>query len=253
MPEKVQVRASGDALRPFILHAYGGVYLDYDVECFRATDAMLQGHSLIFQSAELGGQDITNAVMASAPHHNFWLRLAGFLKDKAHLAPHAATKSGSNILRSTGPRLLRDAFTTFVGANKTVEPAELVGTWAVAGTHIRVYGLMQWYVPCIWNDYPCHARIQNTSQSGHSLIPANLVGHHHCSGTWLKQIKARNRRRTLALVACMLSALTMAVMLAFLVLWTRTGSKQVMQGLFVDAVRWLSAAPVARELKQRQK
>ena len=31
-----------DALRPFILHAYGGVYLDLDTECFQPIGRSLQ-------------------------------------------------------------------------------------------------------------------------------------------------------------------------------------------------------------------
>ncbi len=31
-----------DAMRPFILHAYGGVYLDMDTECLRTMDHTLQ-------------------------------------------------------------------------------------------------------------------------------------------------------------------------------------------------------------------
>lgn len=32
-----------DALRPFVLHTYGGVYLDLDTECFASMDGSLQG------------------------------------------------------------------------------------------------------------------------------------------------------------------------------------------------------------------
>lgn len=38
-----------DALRPLVLHTFGGVYLDLDVECFAPMDAMLAGADLVLQ------------------------------------------------------------------------------------------------------------------------------------------------------------------------------------------------------------
>ena len=38
---------AGDAIRPFLLHAYGGLYMDVDVECFDATDDMVDGFDLV--------------------------------------------------------------------------------------------------------------------------------------------------------------------------------------------------------------
>ena len=39
--------SAGDAIRPFLLHAYGGLYMDVDVECFDATDDMVDGFDLV--------------------------------------------------------------------------------------------------------------------------------------------------------------------------------------------------------------
>ena len=44
-----------DAVRPFIMHKFGGVYLDIDTECFCSMDESLQNHSLIFQVGYLLG------------------------------------------------------------------------------------------------------------------------------------------------------------------------------------------------------
>ena len=38
-----------DASRPFIMHKFGGVYLDIDTECFCSMDESMQNHSIIFQ------------------------------------------------------------------------------------------------------------------------------------------------------------------------------------------------------------
>ncbi|KAK2077903.1 hypothetical protein QBZ16_003771 [Prototheca wickerhamii] len=39
-----------DALRPFVLQTFGGMYLDLDVECFAPMDAMLAGADLVLQT-----------------------------------------------------------------------------------------------------------------------------------------------------------------------------------------------------------
>ena len=54
-----------DALRIFIMHHYGGLYLDFDIECFKPADDSLQQFDLILQGT--GNEGFNNAVMASVP------------------------------------------------------------------------------------------------------------------------------------------------------------------------------------------
>ena len=54
-----------DALRMFIMHHYGGLYLDLDVECYKPADDSLAGYQVVFQGA--GDEGINNAIMASVP------------------------------------------------------------------------------------------------------------------------------------------------------------------------------------------
>ena len=73
-----------DAARCFILHYYGGVYADLDVECLRPIDALLEGKHLVLglePEAHLQQdiviqsglkQIISNALMASQPGDPFW-------------------------------------------------------------------------------------------------------------------------------------------------------------------------------------
>lgn len=63
---------AGDALRPFLLHAFGGMYLDLDVQCFRPSDPWLAGADLVLQSEYKEQRDVVNSVMASVPGHPFW-------------------------------------------------------------------------------------------------------------------------------------------------------------------------------------
>jgi hypothetical protein len=58
-----------NAARYFILHAFGGLYLDLDVECWRPTDAWLRGADVVLQGTPRG---VTNGVMAGVPGHPLW-------------------------------------------------------------------------------------------------------------------------------------------------------------------------------------
>ena len=66
---KVDLRAmqekKSDALRNFIMHAYGGLYLDLDVQCYKPSEASLQHMDLVLQGT--GYEGINNALMASIP------------------------------------------------------------------------------------------------------------------------------------------------------------------------------------------
>ncbi len=70
------VRA-GDALRPFLLHGFGGLYVDLDVQCFRSSAEWLAPYTLVLQSEYKEGRDIVNSVMASVPGHPFWKAIIG--------------------------------------------------------------------------------------------------------------------------------------------------------------------------------
>ena len=195
------VCALGDALRPFVIHAFGGVYLDFDVECFKPMDALLHGYDLVLQSAEADGQDVTNAVMASTANQSFWLDVAAMLQQNAHHASSIKDKAHA-ILSSTGPQLLQQAFYAFVGVN--VSPGlkhRTFGDWTVSSLRVHVYAMQEWFVPCVWDDARCHQHITHLAHNEPASLPQLLVGHHHNAATWLKPIKDENRRWTLKLMA----------------------------------------------------
>jgi mannosyltransferase OCH1-like enzyme len=73
---------TGDALRPFLLHAYGGLYMDVDVECFDATDKMVDGFDLVLQLEDSGNKSLNNAVMAGAPGLEIWTIMHELLQER---------------------------------------------------------------------------------------------------------------------------------------------------------------------------
>ena len=94
----------------------------------------------------------------------------------------------SAVLSGAGPYTIRDAFKNF-----TQEAGRLEDGWAgastVRNTSFYVYPMGQWFEPCKWDDYKCHAQIQAADE-----LPPGLVGHHINSGAWLKDLRRHNRK-----------------------------------------------------------
>ena len=89
-----------DACRYAILHAYGGLYVDLDVECFRPVDELLAQYHLVL-SRTIG---YNNAVIGSVAGHELW---ATALADVARrpISPNDADNADS-VVESVGPGLL---------------------------------------------------------------------------------------------------------------------------------------------------
>lgn len=56
--------------------------MDVDVECFDATDAMVDGFDLVLQLEDNGNKSLNNAVMAGAPGLHIWDNMQHLLKDR---------------------------------------------------------------------------------------------------------------------------------------------------------------------------
>ena len=78
---------SGDALRPFLLHAFGGLYLDVDVECFEAVDESLDGFDVVLQLEDGGNKSLNNAVMAGMPGHPLWAKMQVLMHERCVSRP----------------------------------------------------------------------------------------------------------------------------------------------------------------------
>ena len=62
-----------DASRIFILHHYGGMYLDLDIECYRPAENAFKHYDVVLQGT--GFEGVNNGMMASAPGHPIWMAL----------------------------------------------------------------------------------------------------------------------------------------------------------------------------------
>lgn len=99
-----------DAIRYFILHQYGGVYLDMDIECLRPIDELVAGRELLLGA---GIRGYTNAVMGSVAGHPLWPRVFETLRLRRKRFSSAAPLWAKLTMPmyigySTGPLMLAD-------------------------------------------------------------------------------------------------------------------------------------------------
>ena len=86
-----------DAARYFIAHAYGGVYADLDIECFRPFGPLLRTGTSLLLSYKQGGnfsRGACNSIFGSAAGHPFW-RLVIALMKVSELSSHARMRWAS--------------------------------------------------------------------------------------------------------------------------------------------------------------
>jgi mannosyltransferase OCH1-like enzyme len=90
-----------DAARYFILHRYGGLYLDLDFMCLRKFEHLLKdGHAVFgYQLRKTNNEgSIANAWMASPPNHPLFHVLIHSLRN--HQKKHVLAATGPNYLTS---------------------------------------------------------------------------------------------------------------------------------------------------------
>ena len=91
-----------DAIRPFILYHYGGIYFDMDFKCVKnITNYFKNAGVYILESSHHG---LTNSLMASSKYHPFWKGVFSQMikssKKKMYQTHHMY------IMQSTGPSLI---------------------------------------------------------------------------------------------------------------------------------------------------
>lgn len=98
-----------DAVRYFLLHAFGGFYVDMDVEFLRPLDDLPADHELIFCDRACIG----NAVMGSVAGHPLWPAVFAAMRERRHRPPLRPWglldwSQVYYVSRSTGSEMLQD-------------------------------------------------------------------------------------------------------------------------------------------------
>ncbi len=99
-----------DAIRYFILHYYGGFYVDMDIECLKPIDDLLGDFELVLSQAYDG---YSNAIIGSVPGHPLWLEIFAALEKRQHRSLLKGNRLFGDsmayyVCYSTGPVLLSD-------------------------------------------------------------------------------------------------------------------------------------------------
>ena len=92
-----------DAVRPFILYKYGGIYADMDYECNKRFYELLPGDKVsICQSKCDVDEGYQNALMISPKNHNFWKNLISDMQnvDKSDISDKMY------VQKTTGPIII---------------------------------------------------------------------------------------------------------------------------------------------------
>jgi hypothetical protein len=106
-----------DVVRYCLLHHFGGVYADLDIECLRPVDELLEGGDFIAvwepqdHANELGAEClVSNAFMASTPNHPFLSEVIEWLIAHSH-----AGVTHRDVLETTGPLMLTEVLQHYRG------------------------------------------------------------------------------------------------------------------------------------------
>lgn len=105
-----------DAIRYFILHHYGGIYMDLDVGCLRRFDPLLRFEVVLPKTIPVG---VSNDVMAAAKGHPFMDHLIHNLVTFNHrYLTHYPT-----VMFSTGPMFVSASYGLYVDAHGPSKPS----------------------------------------------------------------------------------------------------------------------------------
>jgi len=105
-----------DAIRYFVLHKYGGVYMDLDIGCRRRLDSLLRFEVIVPKTIPVG---VSNDLMFSVPQHPYMESLIHSLKSFQHnYLTHYAT-----VMFSTGPMFVSAMYRQFVNGHTPAAPS----------------------------------------------------------------------------------------------------------------------------------
>lgn len=100
-----------DAFRYFVMHKYGGVYADLDMQCLTSFEPLVKSMSgvVLGQEGQMhkdGMMRVGNAILISEPGHEFWNHVFEAL-GRMH---GKSTEKISSVFATTGPTFLHEVY-----------------------------------------------------------------------------------------------------------------------------------------------
>lgn len=166
-----------NTIRYFILHAFGGLYLDLDIECWRGGEPWLLNADVVLQGT---GQGATNGVMAGVAGHPVWEAAI----QRVHSNWQRDPKMAGGQAGLTGPAMVKAVLNSFDGIRASKPGGSLAGRHSVAGSTVVVQPLGEWFMPCLHNDAACHQKVARERALGVAPL-MQLAGYHRYSASWL--------------------------------------------------------------------
>ena len=97
-----------DAIRPFLLYHYGGMYVDMDMICLKPfDDVFLKDGVYLVQSSNVT-KYASNMLMASSKGHNFWKLVINNMLE--NIDKHWYHNRHMYIMSSTGPTVITNSY-----------------------------------------------------------------------------------------------------------------------------------------------
>ena len=167
-----------DAVRYFILHHFGGLYVDLDFECLKPLEPVLHGRSCVFGSEPRAHAlayrmpvIIGNALMASVLGHPLWLDV-----HKALVRHREALDTrGPDVLRSTGPLMLTDVVQCYATDWVTVYPPDVFYPQLDASNR---------HIFALWAKDADMEQAHYVSELRKGVVRPDSYAVHHWAGTW---------------------------------------------------------------------
>lgn len=160
-----------DAVRYFVLHKYGGIYIDMDFECLASIAPLLKTAKCLFgkePDAHCRIHDkeliISNAFMASAPGSSFFAALCEELANDRFVTDHP----NNRILETTGPFMLTRVYAGYI--NK--EEIEILDS-------TRLYPLTKEELEAYSENGISDRKLEDKLKDAYGI--------HHYAGTWWKK------------------------------------------------------------------
>ena len=140
-----------DAIRYLILYRIGGLYVDFDYECLKPMDALLNGatccmgveptqNAIRYNKAIIVG----NALMASVPDHPYF---EAIIKDMMKGEKYAGLPEVAQIMQGTGPFMTTRLYEQYPNKEEiTLLPADLVTPFTMFEIRDIINGLTTPYI-----------------------------------------------------------------------------------------------------------
>ena len=172
-----------DVARYLVVLAYGGLYLDTDITCYKATDGLLGTTDTVLQGSN-EHEGLTNSAFASVSGASIIATALEIAKERIaeDVNRTESTKDPvGHVLYSTGPFALKSAFDNVTGVfgqgNRRYEGQTL----EILTYHVWPRGT--WFGPC-FRDEDCSSQLQR-ELAGYNLSHS-IAGTHHFKATWIE-------------------------------------------------------------------